>query len=74
MNGSEQIRDTRVKTIGGAVLLLWLVLSFVLGAGDAFVRAPGALPFPILAACSRRFSFSLSHFGRWAVPRLRHIH
>jgi len=49
MNGSEQIRDMRVKTIGGAVLLLWLVLSFVLGASDAFVRAPGAFPLRILA-------------------------
>ncbi len=38
-----------MKTIVSAVLLLWLVLAFILGASDAFVRAPGALPLPILA-------------------------
>ncbi len=38
-----------VKTIVGATLLLWLVLVFIFGANDAFVRAPGELPLPILA-------------------------
>ncbi len=49
MNDSELITDRGVKTIVGAVLLLWLVLTFFLGANDAFVRAPGALPLSILA-------------------------
>ncbi len=49
MNDSERITDKRVKTIVGAVLLFWLVLEFILGANDAFARAPGALPFSILA-------------------------
>ena len=30
------------------VLVIWLVLVFLLGAGEAFVRPPGAPPFPIL--------------------------
>jgi hypothetical protein len=38
-----------VIIIVAAVLLLWLVLAFILGFNDAFTRAPGALPLPILA-------------------------
>jgi len=49
MNGSEHITDKKVKTIVGAVLLLWLALAIILGAGEAFVREPGAPPLPILA-------------------------
>jgi hypothetical protein len=49
MNGSEHTADKRVKTIVGAVLLLWLVLALILGANEAFVREPGVLPLPILA-------------------------
>jgi hypothetical protein len=49
MNDPEHVIDKRVKTIVGAVLLLWLVLAFILGANDAFVRGPGALPLSILA-------------------------
>jgi hypothetical protein len=49
MNDSEHITDKGVKTIVGAVLLLWLVLAFFLGANDAFSRGPGALPLSILA-------------------------
>ncbi len=48
MNGSEHITESKIKTIIGAVLLLWLVLAFILGAGEAFVREPGAPPIPIL--------------------------
>ena len=43
------VKEKKVKTIVGAALLLWLVLVSILGAKDAFVRAPGALPLPILA-------------------------
>ena len=49
MNDSEHVTDKRVKTVGGAVLLLWLMIVFILGAGDVFSRGPGALPLPILA-------------------------
>jgi len=49
MNDSEYTTDKRIKTIVGAVLLLWLVLAFIFGANEAFVREPGALPLPILA-------------------------
>ncbi len=49
MNGSEHIKHTRVKTVGGALILLWLVLVLILGADDAFSRGPAALPLPILA-------------------------
>ena len=49
MNGSGYIKHTRVKTIGGALILFWLVLVLVLGADDAFSRGPGTLPLPILA-------------------------
>ncbi len=48
MDDSDHVKDRRIKTIVGAVLLFWLVLAFFLGARDAFVRAPGALPLPIL--------------------------
>jgi len=43
------VAEKRVKTIVGAALLLWLVLVSILGANDAFVRAPGEFPLPILA-------------------------
>jgi hypothetical protein len=49
MKGSEHIIDKRTTMIVGTVLLLWLALAFILGAGEAFVREPGALPLPILA-------------------------
>ncbi len=48
MNESAHITDKRVKTIVGAVVLLWLLLAFTLGANDAFAREPGAPPLPIL--------------------------
>jgi hypothetical protein len=43
------VKEKKVKTLVGAALLLWLVLVLILGAYDAFARAPGALPLPILA-------------------------
>jgi len=48
MNDVERATDKRVKTIVSAVLLLWLVLAFMLGANETYVRAPGALPLPIM--------------------------
>ncbi len=50
MVASENTKgDGTIKTTVGAVLLLWLVLTFILGAGGSFVRQPGAPPLPILA-------------------------
>ena len=49
MNDSEHATDKRVKTVVGAVLLLWLAVAFILGANGAFSGGPGALPLPILA-------------------------
>jgi hypothetical protein len=49
MSDSKQMTDERVKTVVGAVLLLWLVLVLILGADDAFSRGPGEFPLPILA-------------------------
>ena len=49
MNDFQNITDKGVRTVVGAVLLLWLVLVLILGADDAFSRGPEALPLPILA-------------------------
>jgi len=50
MTASENRKDNeRIKAVVWAVLLVWLVLTFILGAGGTFVRKPGALPLPILA-------------------------
>jgi hypothetical protein len=37
-----------MKTLVAAVLALWLVVVFVLGAIGAFERSPGTPPVPIL--------------------------
>ncbi len=63
MNDSEHVTDKRVKTIAGAVLLLWLLLALILAANDAFVREPGALPLPILAAFLTPILVFLVAFG-----------
>jgi len=49
MNDSKHITDKRIGWVVGVVLLLWLAVVIILGAGDAFARGPGALPLPILA-------------------------
>ncbi len=71
MNDSEHVTDKRVKTIVGAVLLLWLVLAFTLGANDAFVRAPGALPLSILAGFLMPILIFLVAF--WTVGPFRNF-
>ena len=48
MNDVELATDKKVKTIVGTVLLLWFVLELILGANETYVRAPGALPLPIM--------------------------
>ena len=50
MAGSENKNDNdRVLAVTAAVLLIWLVLAFILGAKGSFVRDAGAPPLPILA-------------------------
>jgi len=49
MNDFQHITDKGVRTVVGAVLLLWLVLVLILGADDTFSGGPGALPLAILA-------------------------
>jgi hypothetical protein len=51
------------------MLLLWLVLVFILGANDAFVRVPGALPLPILAGLLTPILVFLVAF--WTVSPFR---
>ncbi len=47
---SEDEKDNReVKTAVWTVLLVWLVLTCILGANGTFAREPGAPPLPILA-------------------------
>jgi len=71
MNDSEHVTDNRVKTVVGAVLLLWLVVAFILGTNDAFVGAPGALPFPILAGVLTPILVFLVAF--WTVSPFRNF-
>jgi hypothetical protein len=40
--------NKKIKTVVGAVLLIWLVLAFILSASGTFVRETGAPPLPIL--------------------------
>ncbi len=50
MADSEDTKNNeKIRTLVWAALLLWLVLVFILGAREAFVREPGAPPLPILA-------------------------
>jgi hypothetical protein len=50
MTTSENIKDNgRIKIMVGIVIFFWLVLAFILGANQTFVREPGVPPLPILA-------------------------
>jgi len=50
MTGSENINDYgKTRAVVWAVLLIWLLLAFILGADGMFVREPGAPPLPIFA-------------------------
>lgn len=69
MNDVEHAADKGVKTIVGVVLFLWLVLAFILGANNAYVRAPGALPLPILAGVLAPILVFLGLY--WTVRRFR---
>ena len=61
--------EERVKTIVGVALLLWLGLVLILGANDAFARAPGELPLPILAGFLTPILVFLAGF--WTVGPFR---
>ena len=65
------VTEIRVKTIVGAVLLVWLVLVYILGANDAFIRAPGVLPLPILAGLLTPILVFLIAF--WTVGPFRDL-
>ncbi len=71
MNDSKHVADKRVGAIVGAVLLLWLVVVLILGADDAFVGGPGALPLPILAGVLLPILVFLVAF--WTVGPFRHF-
>ena len=71
MNDSEHETDKRIKTIVGVVVFLWLVLAFMLGADDAFVGAPGALPLSILAGLLTPILVFLIAF--WVVGPFRDL-
>ncbi len=49
MNDPGHIKDKKVKTVVGVVIVLWLALVLILGGVGAFSRGPGAVPLPILA-------------------------
>ncbi len=63
------VTEKKIKIIVGAVLLLWLGLAYILGANDAFLRAPGALPLPILAGFLTPILVFLVAF--WTVSSFR---
>jgi hypothetical protein len=69
MNNSEHVTDKRVKTVVGALLLLWLAVALILGANHAFVGGPGALPLPILAGVLAPIFVFL--IGFWTVSPFR---
>jgi hypothetical protein len=69
----------RVNVVVWAVLFLWLLSAFILGANEAFVRDPGAPPLPILAGmltplivffAAYRFSGSFRGFVMSIDPQL----
>jgi hypothetical protein len=51
------------------VLVLWLALVFVLGAGGALVRSPGAPPLPILVAVTAPLAAFVA--ALWVIPGFR---
>jgi len=63
------VKEKRVKTVVGALLLLWLVLVLILGADDAFSRGPVELPLPILAGFLTPILVFLAAF--WTVGPFR---
>ena len=71
MNDAEHLTDNRVKTIVGAVLLLWFLLALILGANETYVRAPGALPLPIMVAVLTPILVFLIAF--WTIGAFRNF-
>ncbi len=71
MNDVEHATDKKVKTIVSAVILLWFVLTYILGAGEFYVRAPGALPLPIIVGVLTPVLLFLIAF--WTVVPFRNF-
>jgi hypothetical protein len=58
-----------VTLVVAVVLAIWFALVFLLGAGGAFVRQPGALPLPILIGVTAPLIVFLAAF--WVSPAFR---
>ncbi len=61
--------DPKLTLVVVGVLAIWLALVFLLGAGGAFVRPPGALPLPILIGVTTPIIAFLAAF--WAFGAFR---
>ena len=61
--------DPRVTLVVAVVLAIWLALVFLLGAGGAFARPPGALPLPILIGVTTPIIAFLAAF--WVLGAFR---
>ncbi len=71
MDDSKRVIDKRVGLVIGVVFLLWLALAFILGADDAFMGGPGALPISILAGFLTPILVFL--VALWTVGSFRHF-
>jgi hypothetical protein len=68
MSHREQTKSTALPGIEWwltAVLGMWLILVFALGAGEMLVAPPGRLPLPILLASSVPIGVFLAAFWLW---------
>jgi hypothetical protein len=63
--------DSTAPSGVAVVLAIWFGLIVVLGASGTFVRAPGALPFPVLIGATAPVIVFLSMFG--ASPMFRNF-
>jgi hypothetical protein len=72
MLSSEQTQNkSQVTAFVFVALMLWLALVFSLGARGSFVRAPGALPLPILIGVTAPRLVFLAAF--WALPAFQNF-
>jgi hypothetical protein len=72
MLSSEQTQNkSQVTAFVFVALMLWLALVFSLGARGSFVRAPGALPLPILIGVTAPLLVFLAAF--WALPAFQNF-
>lgn len=69
MADTEHKLDSRTKVITGVLLFLWLALAYILAANNAYVRAPGEIPLPILVGVLAPIIVFLGLY--WTVRRFR---